>query len=150
MLGDAADAGSLWNTLATEHPTSPYAADAQLHLGDAAFDKQSYDTARIHYETLLNQYPTSPVASTAQLHLGSALYNLGRFSDAAARFDGVAVGHNAVALLPEALYWGGLSHDKSGDKSGALQRLKQLVTNFPSNTRTASAKIRIAALEATN
>ena len=147
-LGHPDDAASQWTRLATEHRTSDYAADAHLHLGDAAFAKNAYADAQSQYEQLLKEYPTSPLAGTARLHLGSALYSLDRFADAAAAFDAVASDGKNGDLIPEALYWAGLSLDKAKDAHGAIMRLKRLVANYPTHARATKAKVRLAALTA--
>ena len=143
------DAAAEWNKLIADHPTSDYAADALLHLGDAAFGKNAFDDARSHYERLLKEYPVSPLAGTARLHLGSTLYSQEHFSDAAAAFDAVAADKKNGDLVPEALYWSGLSLDKNKDPQGAITRLKRLVADYPTHARAAKAKVRLAALTAT-
>ena len=148
-LGRQVEAAAEWNKLADEHSTSDYAADALLHLGDAAFGKNDYADARSRYERLLKEYPTSPLAGTARLHLGSALYSQEHFADAAAAFDAVAADKKNGDLIPEALYWAGLSLDKNKDPHGAITRLKRLVADYPTHARAEKAKIRLAALTAT-
>lgn len=138
----------LWQRLASEFPQSPYASEALLRLGDAAFKAQNFDDAQTQYVALLVKSPNSAEAPQARLGLGNALYNLGKYDAAAAAFDELATDKNAGALKPEALYWAGASWEKAGKKAAAAQRLTRLVSEFPSNARVAKAKVRLAYLKA--
>ena len=138
----------LWGRLASDFPQSQYAAEALLHLGDAAFKAGKYDDARSQYSDLLTKYPASADVPPARLGLGNALYNLNQFDAAATAFDALATDKNAGELKPEALYWAGASLEKAGKKAEAVQRLTHLVSEFPANSRVANAKVRLAYLKA--
>jgi TolA-binding protein len=146
--GHQAAALPLWQRLASEFPQSPYASDALLHLGDASFKAQKYDDAQTSYGDLLTKYPKSADVPQARLGSGNSLYNLGKYDAAAAMFDALATDPHAAALKPEALYWAGASWEKAGKKTAAIQRLTRLVSEFPTSSRVAKAKVRLAYLKA--
>ena len=138
----------LWSRLASEFSQSAYASQALLHLGDARFKAQKFDDAQARYADLLAKYPRSADAPQARLGLGNTLYSLGKYDGAAAAFDVLAADKAADDLRPEALYWAGASWEKAGKKAAAVQRLSRLVSEYPTSTRVAKAKVRLAYLKA--
>jgi TolA-binding protein len=148
--GKPEEAQPLWERLVAEYPKSAYAAAALLQLGDASMKAEKYDDAKAKYEKLLADYPRSPLVPAAHFKLGSALYNLNRPADAASQFETAADDKAAGDYAPEALYWAGIALDKAGKKAEAIRRLDQFVTQYPANTHVKNAKVRLAALKATN
>ena len=142
------DAASRWEKFAADHPASPYAAEALLHVADARFAASQYEDARRTYSDLLAKYPASDVAADAQFKLGSALYNLARYDEAAQAFDKAAGTKTEGGDVPESLYWAGASYEKALNKPLAIARLSRLVHDFPASPRVAKAKVRLAALKA--
>lgn len=138
----------LWEKLANDFPKNDRAADALLHLGDARLKAEKYDEARDKYNALLTAFPNSKLVPEARFKLGSALYNGGHPDEAAAQFDALASDKSAGDYAPEGLYWSGVALDKAGKKDEAIDRLSKLVAQYPTHTRVANAKIRLAALKA--
>jgi TolA-binding protein len=138
----------LWERLAAEHPTSPYAPEALLRLADARFRAEKYEEAREKYAALVAAHPQSAAAIEGRFKLGSSLYNLEKYLEAAAEWDRVVADKSAGDYIPEALYWAGVSLEKADRKEDALQRLSRLVTQYPKHSRVENAKVRIAALKA--
>lgn len=146
--GKPDEAAPVWEKLAADYPKSEYAAQALLKLGDARLKEEKYDEAKEKYATLLTNFPRSPLAPEARYKLGSALYSGGHPAEAAVEFDTVAADKTAGDYGPESLYWAGVALDKAGKKADAIQRLTKLVSQYPTHTRVANAKIRLAALKA--
>lgn len=142
------DAAARWEKFASDHPDSPYAPEALLHVADARFADKQYDDARQKYADLLAKYPNSDVAADAQFKLGSALYNLTHYAEAAQAFDKAAAAKAAGGDVPEALYWAGASYEKAGNKPTAIERLSRLVREYPASPHVSKAKVRLAALKA--
>jgi len=61
---------------------------------------------------------------------------------------------DADELVPEALYWAGVSLDKAGKKTEAIQRLDRFVNKYSNDPsyknpdRVKNARLRLAALKA--
>ena len=147
--GDAGDATRpLWEQLARDYPTSPYAPNALLHLGDAAAKSGNHEDARARYAALLAAFPQSAFAPEARFKLGTALYSLNRYADAAREWDALAAPPGKSFYAPEALYWAGVALDKAGRKPDAIARFSRLVATYPTHARVANARIRLAALKA--
>lgn len=142
------DATARWEKFAADHPDSPYAPEALLHVADARFADKQYDDARQKYADILAKYPTSDVAAAAQFKLGSALYNLTHYAEAAQAFDKAAGAKTGDGDAADALYWAGASYEKAGDKPTAIERLSRLVREYPASPHVTKAKVRLAALKA--
>jgi TolA-binding protein len=146
--GSAEEAVPLWERLATEHPKSPYAADAFLRLGDADLKAERYPEAEARYRALLATGVKGAAAAEARFKLGSALYNQDKPADAAAHWDLVAADRQAGEYGAESLYWAGVALEKAGRKADAIKRLDRLITAHPKHARVATARTRLAALRA--
>jgi TolA-binding protein len=138
----------LWERLSREFPKSQYASEAGIRIGDARFKAEKYAEARDQYQKVLAADAKGPQALEARYKLGTTLYNLDQFPDAAAQLDQVAADKTAGDYLPEALYWSGRALEKADKKEDAIQRYTRLTTQFPKHSRTADAKLRLAALKA--
>lgn len=146
--GKPEEALPLWERLAREFPKSPYAVEALVRQGDTRYRAEKFTEAREKYQAAVAAGPKSALATEARFKLGSTLYNLGQYPQAAGELDQVAADPGAGDYLPEALYWSGRALEKADRKEDALQRFTRLVTQFPTHTRTADGKLRVAALKA--
>ncbi len=142
------DAAPLWERLANEYGKTDYGAEALIRIGDARMKAEKWDEARDKFAQIISDHAASALAVEARFKLGSVYYNQQKYPEAAAEFEGVAANKKAGDYLAEGLYWAGVAQDKAGKKDTAITHLTRLTTEFPKHTRTANAKIRLAALKA--
>ncbi len=141
----------IWERLAREFAKNNYAADALFYIGEARAKAEKHEEARDKYAQVLADFPKHALATEARFRMGLAYYNLSKFAEAAAELDTVSQTADAGELIPEALYWGGVSLDKAGKKTEAIQRLDRFVakySNYPNQERVKNARLRLAALRA--
>lgn len=140
------------------YPTSAFADDAQFYLGESHFklapgsvgtDQSEIDSAIVAYEGLLEEHPTTEYHEKAQAQLlrcrdrlarkafETALlyYKLYDFRAAAISFQDFLDNHHQSRYAPEALYYLGISLEKSGKASAACEKFRAYLVLFPSEKR---------------
>ena len=143
-----AEATLIYERLVSEFPKNEHAALALLRTGDDRSSENKFEEAEKRYSQLIADFPKSPLLREAHHSRASALYRLEKYVDAASEYDKTADDKNAENLIPDSLYWAGVSWDKGGKKETAIQRLAKLVEKYPADSHVEKAKIRLAALRA--
>ncbi|MBK9734286.1 MAG: tetratricopeptide repeat protein [Saprospiraceae bacterium] len=82
LLGEPYEKILSLKDIKTDYPTSEYADDALLQLGDTYFELENVDNAYASFSELASQYPNSPLKNAAYLKLGLIAYNKGDMTTA--------------------------------------------------------------------
>lgn len=72
-----------------DHPTSEYADDALLQLGDTYFELENVDNAYTSFTELVTNYKNSPLKNAAYLKLGLIAYNKGDMTSAIKQYKSI-------------------------------------------------------------
>ena len=75
--------------LKTDYPTSEYADDALLQLGETYFDLENTDNAYNSFLELVTKYKNSPLRNAAYLKLGLLAYNKGDMTTAISHYKNI-------------------------------------------------------------
>lgn len=86
LQGREAEAAAGFRKLATEHPQSPLASEAQYHLGESAYAAKDYPAAAVAYYAVLEKEDGNPLGEKAVHKLAWCYYHQANFADAQKTF----------------------------------------------------------------
>lgn len=85
------------------------------------------------FRDFLQHYPDGRYAANAEYWIGECLYSQGKYQDALAQFQGVNDGHPRHHKNADALLKAGMTLSRLGDKAGAAEKYRALMTQFPNS-----------------
>ncbi|WP_297047103.1 tol-pal system protein YbgF [uncultured Desulfovibrio sp.] len=85
------------------------------------------------FRDFLQQYPDGRYAANAEYWIGECLYSQGKYQDALAQFQGVNATHPRHHKNADALLKAGMTLSRLGDKAGAAEKYRALMTQFPNS-----------------
>lgn len=85
------------------------------------------------FRDFLQQYPDGRYATNAEYWIGECLYAQGKYQDALAQFQGVNTAHPRHHKNADALLKAGMTLSRLGDKAGAAEKYRALMTQFPNS-----------------
>lgn len=85
------------------------------------------------FRDFLQQYPDGRYAANAEYWIGECLYAQGKYQDALAQFQGVNTAHPQHHKNADALLKAGMTLSRLGDKAGAAEKYRALMTQFPNS-----------------
>ncbi len=137
--GDVAASLQAFRALVRSFPTDPLAADANFHLGEAAYAEavaggkdgvvpaKPLAEAREQYEKVLSSKEAKRLGDKARYRMGWTYWLGGKYGEAAREFDQLTKDFSASELMPDALFQSGQSHARSGQATQAVERYRTLV-----------------------
>jgi tetratricopeptide (TPR) repeat protein len=89
LLGEPYEKILTMRDIKIAYPTSEYADDALLQLGDTYFEVDNVDNAYQSYNELVSKYKVSPLVNGAHLKLGLIAYNKGDLNTAISQYKAI-------------------------------------------------------------
>lgn len=89
LLGEPFEKILSMRDIKTAYPTSEYADDALMQLGDTYFDVENTDNAYNSYNELVTKYKVSPLVNGAHLKLALIAYNKGDLNTAISHYKAI-------------------------------------------------------------
>ncbi|MBI4386791.1 MAG: tetratricopeptide repeat protein [Elusimicrobia bacterium] len=131
-----------------DFPKSNYAVRSLFHQAECLVKLRDLAGAAEAYQRLLARHPKSPYGRQASLRQAQILYEQEDFTRAAQLFSRIG-GRDARAQ--EAMFFGALSYEKSGDRAEAVSAYRRFLAQFPKNRRVPLAWYQLGkALESSN
>lgn len=94
------------------------------------------------FQTFLQEYPQGRFAANAEYWIGEGLYAQGKYGEALAQFQKVNSQWSSHHKNADALLKTGMTLSRMGDKEGAAQAYKKLLSQFPSSEAAGIARSR--------
>lgn len=85
------------------------------------------------FRDFLQKYPNGPYAANAEYWIGECLYSQGKYQDALSEFQNVNSAYPSHHKNADALLKAGITMNKMGDREGAAEKFRTLITNFPNS-----------------
>jgi TolA-binding protein len=117
------------------YPKSPLMPDMLFMLGQAFFSKGESLKACNFFSEISKSYKNSYVAHEAVLKEGICLFKLNLVTGAIDRFEKYIADNPQGGSIDEALYYLGLSYERTGRTDLAVNVFKKLTLNYPSYPR---------------
>ncbi|TWT39393.1 tetratricopeptide repeat protein [Blastopirellula retiformator] len=125
--GSDAQGTETFAELAKSHPESPLAAEANYHVGEAAYNRQDYDAAKKAYAAALSGAQAADVGEKSAYKLGWSNYQQGDYAAASAAFAEQTNKYPSGPLAADASFMRGeclYKQDKFADAAGAYGQVK--------------------------
>lgn len=103
----------------------------------------NYDLAVAGFREFLKKHPASGLADNAQYWIGEAFYAREKYAEALSEFQKVVSGYPKQDKVPAAMFKSGMCHAKLGDRAGAVEEWKSLVSKHPRSNEAALAQERL-------
>ncbi len=129
--GHGKEARHSFETVLKRYSQSPYAPEAQYHLGLMALKASEFAEAVERFESLLDSFPDSPWRDRALFKMGSAFFGLERYDQAAESYERVAHQAQDPDLVVDAWSNAGICRAKMNDWEGASDAYRRLLRDFP-------------------
>ncbi|MFH2007254.1 MAG: tetratricopeptide repeat protein [bacterium] len=100
--GKSAAAAKVLSALVARHPSSPYAADAYLLMGEVWFDANKFIAAMGNYQMVFRRFPKSLMAGYAEYKYAWSVYHQAKYQEAVKALHSV-VRHRKARLKKQAL-----------------------------------------------
>lgn len=94
------------------------------------------------FQQFLQQYPGGRYAANAEYWIGEGLYAQGRYHDALNQFQSVNASYPTHHKNADALLKAGMCLSKLGDKQGAGEKFRTILTQFPRSEAAAAVRSR--------
>ena len=94
------------------------------------------------FQTFLQEYPHGRFAANAEYWIGEGLYAQGKYGEALAQFQKVNSQWSSHHKNADALLKTGMTLSRMGDKEGAAQAYKKLLSQFPNSEAAGIARSR--------
>jgi soluble lytic murein transglycosylase len=107
------------------------AAPALFLLADLASDEGRDREARSGFEEMVARFPTSDLAPVALFRAGIIAYAAGSFDAAKRDFDLLIERYPRSVDVTAARYWSGRARQRSGDRKGAAERWREVLSGDP-------------------
>jgi len=120
----------LFRTFAAEYPNSARSAEAFFEIGLAHYHMRFYREALSYFKLFAERYPDSPLIPKVRYWEGRTLMDVGRYQEAAQRFQEVlktAPGPLAI----RAWIGAGQAYEAMGDFAKALAAYENLLKRYP-------------------
>jgi outer membrane protein assembly factor BamD len=144
------------------YPYHKYASYAQYKLAMCYFKRVktvdvSYSWASralSEFRKLQQTYPRNPymniidnrvqscqnVLAEYEYYVGNFYFEKGSYEAAIGRFDGLVDTYPVSSIVPEAIYYSGLSHENLGQREKATEKLSLLIQQYPTLELSAEAR----------
>jgi outer membrane assembly lipoprotein YfiO len=127
---------------------------ADYQSGKAAYDNQDWTDAIADLKAYVEQYPGTELTDDALYYLGLSYVGIKDYALASSQFDRLERDFPATPYAADALYWLARCDDLQSrpapldqtDTHRALDRYRQFLQQYPSDSLAALARARIAAL----
>jgi tol-pal system protein YbgF len=107
------------------------------------YSRGNYDLAISEFRQYVETYPTSEMADNAQYWVGEAFYAKGKFTEAIAEFDKVAVMFSKGDKVPAARFKKAMALSELGQPDLAKAELQALIKLYPKSNEAVLAKQRL-------
>lgn len=103
-------------------------------------------SSRVLFENFLNKYPNHFLSDDAQFWIAKTFYLEKDFEQAILAFSKLQVDYPKGNMVPDSIYYEGMSYLNFGDRASAKELLKRLIEIFPSADASKKAKEKLKSL----
>ena len=132
MLGDGEEAVQLAQTFLQLHPTSRWAPEVLLWLGEYYFNQREYALAETTYERLSVDFTDTPhVAEVGLLEAARCAFYQEEYTRANDHVNELAKNYPASKRMPEARFIQGDALSEKGEFGAAILTMEEITTKWP-------------------
>ena len=131
------------NEFRENYSTSPLLPDMLYIVGEAYILKGEYLRASNTFNEIIKNHESSDVAAESIMKVGICLYNLDLIAGAIEQFEHYLLNTPQGVNVDEALYFLGLSYERSQQPELASNSFNKLILEYPSYTKIMDAYFRL-------
>lgn len=135
LLNNTEEKYNSLNTFINQFPSSPYADDAVLQLGNTNFEKGEYSQAENFYQKLIKNYPKSSLLKEMYLKMGLLKYNTNKNDEAITYYKKVVEKYPNSNEANEALLALKDVYIEKGNGKAYIEYVSKIKGNFSTNAQ---------------